>query len=191
MHRGAWHATVHRVTTVGHNWATNTFTFLFNQGRLYNRGNSTQYSVVLTVPWTARWDQSILKEINPEYSLAGLILKLKLQYFWLADAKSWLIGKDPDPGKDWGQGEKGMTEDELVGWHHWLNGHEFEQTLGNSEGWGSLACCSSCGRSQTWLSNWITTKYKEKILKKAREKQRVNYKGIPIRLSADFSTETL
>ena len=77
-------------------------------------------------PWTARSNQSILKEISPEYSLKGLMLKLKLQYFdhpmWM---NNWLSGKDPDAGKDW-RWEKGMTEDKMVGWHHWLNGHEFE-----------------------------------------------------------------
>ena len=70
---------------------------------------------LLRVPWTARrFNQSILK-ISPETPI-----------LWPPDAKSWLIGKDPDAGKDWGQEEKGMTEDEMVGWHHWLNGHEFE-----------------------------------------------------------------
>ena len=64
---------------------------------------------------------------------------------WPPDAKSWLIRKDPDPGKDWGQEEKEMTEDEMVGWHHRLNGHEFEQPLGDGEGQGSLAYCSPWG----------------------------------------------
>ena len=78
---------------------------------------------LLRVPWTARrCNQFILKEISPECSLEGLMLKL--QYFghlmW-----SWLIWKDPDAGRDWGQEEKGTTEDEMAGWHHWLDGHEF------------------------------------------------------------------
>ena len=78
------------------------------------------------VPWTARRsNQSILKEISPKYSLEGLMLKLKLPTFWPPGAKNWLIWKDPDAGKDWRQ-EKGMTEDEMVGWHHRLNGHGFE-----------------------------------------------------------------
>ena len=64
---------------------------------------------------------------------------------WPPEAKSWLTGKDPDAGKDWGQEEKGMTEDEMVGWYHWLNGREFEQTPGDSEEQGSLACCSPWG----------------------------------------------
>ena len=79
---------------------------------------------LLRVPWTARRsNQPILKEISLEYSLEGLMLKLKLQYF---GHLSWLIWKDPDSGKDWRREEKGMTEDEMVGWHHRLNGHEFE-----------------------------------------------------------------
>ena len=61
---------------------------------------------------------------------------------WPSDAKNWLIGKDLEAGKDWRQEEKGMTEDEMVGWHHRFNGHEFEQASGNSEGQGSLTCCS-------------------------------------------------
>ena len=66
---------------------------------------------------------------------------------WSPDAKSQHIGKDPDAGKDWGQEEKGATENEMVGWHHQLNGHEFEQTLGN-DGQESLVCCSSWGHKE-------------------------------------------
>ena len=76
---------------------------------------------------------------------------------WPPDVKNWLIGKNPDAGKDWGQGEQGATEDEMVGWHHRLNGHEFGQTQGDSEGQGSLACCSLwVTKSLTRLSNWTT-----------------------------------
>ena len=74
--------------------------------------------------------------------------------------KNWLTGKDPDAGKDWRQKEKGMTEDEMVGWHHWLYGHEFEQTPGVGDGQGCLVCCSpwGCKESDTteWL-NWTDT----------------------------------
>ena len=73
---------------------------------------------LLRVPWTARRsNQSILKQISPGCSLEGLMLKLKLPILWPPHAKSWLIGKDPDAGRDWGQEEKGTTEDEMVGWH--------------------------------------------------------------------------
>ena len=77
---------------------------------------------------------------------------------WPPDRKSWLIWKDPDTGKDWGQKKKGITEDEMIGWHHQLDGHEFEQAPGVGEGQGSLVCCSprGCKQSDTteWLSNW-------------------------------------
>ena len=67
---------------------------------------------------------------------------------WSPDVKNWLIGKDLDAGKDWKQEEKGMTEDEMVGWHHWLDGHEFELAPGVGEGQGGLACCSPRGRKE-------------------------------------------
>ena len=73
------------------------------------------------------------------------------------DAKSWFIGTDPDAGKDWGKEEKGMTEDETVGWPHRLNGHEFEQTPGDGEGQGSLLCCSSWGHKELDMTEeWKT-----------------------------------
>ena len=76
---------------------------------------------------------------------------------WLPDVKSWLIRKDPDAGKDWKQ-EKGTMEDEMVGWHHWLNGHEFEQTLRPSGGQGAWhAVVHGVAKCQTWLSDRTTT----------------------------------
>ena len=99
---------------------------------------------LLRVPWTARRsNQSILKEIK--YSLEGLMLKLKLPILWPPDAKNWLIWKDPDAGTDWRQEEKGTTEDEMVGWHHWLNGHGF-----GSWWWtGRLGVLWSWGRKES------------------------------------------
>ena len=77
----------------------------------------------------------------------------------LHDAKNWLVRKDPDAGKDRRQG-KGMSRDEMVGWHHQLERHEFEQAPGVDDGQGSLVCCSLCGsKSQTRLSNWTETKH--------------------------------
>ena len=104
---------------------------------------------LLRVPWTARRsNQSTLKEINLEYSLEG---HAEAPILWPPDVKSRLIGKDPDAGKDWGQEEKGVTEDEMVRWRHWLNGHELGQTLGYSEGQGSLMRCGPwcCKESDT------------------------------------------
>ena len=80
----------------------------------------------MRVPWTARRsNQSILKEISPGISLEGMLLKLKLQYFGHL-MRRVLIGKESDAGRDWGQEEKGTTEDEMAGWHHGLDGHESE-----------------------------------------------------------------
>ena len=93
--------------------------------------------------WATREAQ--LKEINPEYSLKGLMPK-QAPILWPPDAERRLIGKDLDTGKDWGQENKGVTEDEIVWWHHWLNGHDFEQIPGDSEEQGILACCSSWGQ---------------------------------------------
>ena len=77
--------------------------------------------------------------------------------FWPPDVKSWVTGKDSDAGKDWRHEEKGMMEDETVGWHHWLNGHEFEQAPGDGEAQGSWVCCSSWGckepNTTVWLNN--------------------------------------
>ena len=90
---------------------------------------------LLRVPWTARSNQSVSREISLECLLEGLMLKLKLQYF---DHLMWchLIGKVPDAGKDWGQKEKRVSEGEMAGWHHWCSGHELGQTPGDGEGQG-------------------------------------------------------
>ena len=74
---------------------------------------------------------------------------------WPPDVKNWLTRKDPDAGKDGRQEEKGMTEDEMVGWHHWLNAHEFEQALGVSDGQGGLACCSPWGHKESDTTEWL------------------------------------
>jgi len=112
---------------------------------------------LLRVPWTARRsNQSILKEIK------GFLLEIKTAaeaeapILWPPDVKSWLIRKDPDAGKGWRQEEKGTTEDEMVEWHHWRSGHEFEQAPGDGEGQGSLACCSPWGWKESDTTEWTT-----------------------------------
>ena len=110
----------------------------------------------LKVSWTARRsNQSILKKINPEYSLEELMLKLELQQvgylMWRTDS----LVKTLVAGKDWKPEEKGTTEDEMVGWHYWLNGHEFEQALGLGYGQGSLAWCSPWGRRELDVTVWL------------------------------------
>ena len=106
---------------------------------------------LLRVPWTARRsNQSILKEISPEYSLEGLMLKLKLRYFGHLMGRTDSLEKTLMLGKIEGRRRRGWQY-EMVGWHHWLNGHEFEQALGAGDGQGSLACCSpwGCKKSDT------------------------------------------
>ena len=96
----------------------------------------------MRVSWIARRsNQSILKEINPEYSLEGLTLKLKFQYFGHLMQRADSLEKTLMLGKIEGRRKRGR-QDEMVGWHHWLNGHEFEQAPGDGEGQGSLACCN-------------------------------------------------
>ena len=101
------------------------------------------------------------KEINPEYSFEELTLKLKRQpILWPPDVKNWLLGKDPDSGKDWKQKEKGITEGDMVGCHHWLDGHEFEWSLKAGDGQGGLACslcspCSSWGHKESDTTEWL------------------------------------
>ena len=77
---------------------------------------------------------------------------------WPPDAKSWLLEKDPDAGQDWGQLEKGITEDEMVGWHHWLNGNEFGLTPGVGDGQGGPTCCSPWACKELDMSEWLNWK---------------------------------
>ena len=81
--------------------------------------------------------------------------KAETPVLWPPHAKSWLIGKDPDAGRNWGQEEKGTTEDEMAGWHHQLNGCEFEWTRGVGDGQGGLACCDSWGRKELDTTEWL------------------------------------
>ena len=108
-----------------------------------------------------RTNQPILKEISPEYSLEGLMLKLKLQYFGHLIQRTDSLENTLILGKNWRQEEKGTTENEMAGWHHWLNGHEFEWTPGVGDGQGGLACCSAWGCKEsdmTELLNWTKLK---------------------------------
>ena len=109
------------------------------------------------VPWTAR------RSVNPKRNQSWIFTErtdaeAEAPILWPPDVKSQLIRKDPDAGKDWRQEEKRTTEDEMVGWHHWLNRHEFEQTL-LDDGQGSLVCYSPWGRKEsdtTEQLNWLT-----------------------------------
>ena len=112
---------------------------------------------LLRGPWTARRsNQSILKEISPGCALEGMMLKLKLQYFGHLMGRVDSLEKT-DAGRDWGQEEKGTTEDEMAGWHHQLNGRESEWTPGVGDEQGNLVCCNSWGHKESDTSerlNW-------------------------------------
>ena len=97
----------------------------------------------------------IRKEINPEYALKGLMLKLKLQYFGHLMRRADSLEKTLMLGRIWGQEEKGTTEDEMAGWRHWLDGLEFEWTLGVGDGQGGLVCCSPWARKESDTTEWL------------------------------------
>ena len=101
-----------------------------------------------------------IKSVNPKgnqsWTFIGMTdAEAEAPILWPPDGKNWLIGKDPDVGKDGRQEEKGMTEDRIVGWHHWLDEHEFEQALGVGDGQGSPACCSPWGRKESDTTEWL------------------------------------
>ena len=119
-------------------------------------------TVVLEKTLESPLDCKEIKPQNPKRNQSWIFTgrtdaEAETPILWPPDVKNWLIGKDPDAGKDWRQEEKGMTEDEMVGWHHRLNGYEFEQALGVRVGQGSLVCCSPWGRKEsdkTEQLNW-------------------------------------
>ena len=110
-----------------------------------------------------------LKGNQPWIFIGRTEAEAEASLLWLPVAKSWLIGKDPDAGKEWRQEEKGMTEDEMVGWHHWLYGHEFEQALGVGEGQGSLVCCSPWGHKGSDTTERLNNNNIEQIWKDLTE----------------------
>ena len=118
------------------------------------------WTVVLDKTLESPLDCKELKPVNPKENQSWIFIgrtdaEAEASIFWPLDVKNWLIGTDPYAGKDWRLEEKGTTEDEMVGWPHWLNGHEFEQASGAGDGQGSLACCSPwVAKSWTRLSGW-------------------------------------
>ena len=109
-------------------------------------------------PLDRKENQSVHPKGNQSWILIGRTdAEAETPILWPPDAKNWLIWKDPDAGNDWRWKENGTTEDEMVGWHHWLNGHEFESAPGAGDGQGGLACCSPQGRKEldtTEQLNW-------------------------------------
>ena len=116
------------------------------------------WTVVLEKTLESPLDCKEIMPVNPKGNQPWLFTgrtDAEAPILWQSDAKSWLIRKDPDAGKDWRQEEKGMTQDEMVGWHHWLNGHEFEQAPGDGEEQRSLVCCSPQGREESDMTEWL------------------------------------
>ena len=124
------------------------------------------WTVVLEKTLESSLDCKEVQPVHPKGNRSWIFIertdaKAETPILWPPHAKSWLIGKDPDAGRDWRQEEKGMTEDEMAGWHHQLDGHEFEWTLGICDGQGGLVCCDSCGRKMSDMTeqlNWTGTK---------------------------------
>ena len=128
------------------------------------------WTVVLEKTLESPLDCKEIIPVNPKGNQSWIVIRrtdaeVEAPTLWPPDANSQFIRKDPDAGKDWRQ-EKGETEDEMVGWHHWLNGQEFEQTLGDGERQGSLACCNPRSHKELdtteWLNNnnnnyWVST----------------------------------
>ena len=108
-------------------------------------------------------DSKEIQKVHPKGNQYWILIgrtdaEAETPILWPPDVKSWLIWKDPDAGKDWGQEEKGMTEDEMVGWHHWFNWHGFGWTPGTGDGQGGLACCGSWGRKEQDMTEWLNWK---------------------------------
>ena len=118
------------------------------------------WTMVLEKTLESPLDCKEFQPVNPEGNQSWIFIgrpdaEAKTPILWPPEVKNWLIGKDPDAGKDWGQAEKGMTEDEMIGWHHHLDGHGFEYVQGVGDGPGSLACqLHGVTKSWTQLSNW-------------------------------------
>ena len=122
------------------------------------------WTVVLEKTLESPLDCKEIHPVNPKGNQSWIFFgrsdaEAEAPVLWPSDVNHQLIGKDPDAGKDWRQEEKGTTEDEMVGWHHRLNGYEFEQTPGDAEGQGSLACCSPWGH--TVRQDWVIEPPKE------------------------------
>ena len=123
--------------------------------------NWSIWTVVLGKTLESPLDSKEIQPVHPEGNQPWIFTgrtnaEAETPILWPPDVKNWLIGKDPDAGKDW-RWEKGITENQMVGWHHWPNGHEFEYALGVGDGQGGLACCGSWGRKEsdtTELLDW-------------------------------------
>ena len=118
------------------------------------------WTVVLEKTLESPLDCKEIQPVNPKGNQSWIFIgrtdvEAETLVLWPHDVKNWLIGKDPDAGKDWGQEEKGTTEDEMVGWHHRPNRHEFVQAPGVGDGQGGLACCDSWCHKKSDITDWL------------------------------------
>ena len=118
------------------------------------------WTVVLEKALESPLDCKEIHPVNPKGNQSWILIgrteaEGEAPILWPPDVKNWLIGKGPDAGKNWGWEENGMTKNEMVGWHHWFNGHEFEQAPGVGDGQGSLECCSPWGCKELDMTTWL------------------------------------
>ena len=147
----------------------------------YNEGWALKHwffwTVVLEKTLESPLDSKEIQAVHPKGDQSWVFIgrtdvEAETPILWPPDAKSWLFGKDPDAGKDWGQEEKGTTEDEMVGWHHQLNRHEFGWTPGVGDGQGNLACCSPWDHKEWDTTEWLNwTDNNKKELKSQKQVQ--------------------
>ena len=118
------------------------------------------WTVVLEKTLESPLDCKEIQPVHPKGNQSWVFIgrtdvEAEARILWPPHVESWLTGKDSDAGRDWGQEEKGMTEDEMAGWHHQLDGHEFEWTPGDSDGQGGLVCCDSWGHKESHMTEWL------------------------------------
>ena len=146
------------------------------------------WTVVFESPLNCKEIQPVHPKGNQSWIFIGRTdAEAETPIVWPPDAKNWLIRKDPDAGKDWKQEEKGTTEDEMVGWHHRHDGHEFEQALGVGDGQGGLACCSPWGHKESGTTEWLNWTDQGFNLYPPKWKHRVLITGL-LGKSLSFST---
>ena len=122
--------------------------------------NRCFWTVVLEKTFESPMDYKEIQPVHPKGNQSWVFIgrtnaEAETSVLWPPHTKSWLTGKDPDAGKDWGQEEKGTTEDEMAGWHHRHNGHEFGWTLGVGNGQGGLVCCGPWGHRVSDMTKWL------------------------------------
>ena len=132
------------------------FYILTSSDAISSLSTSTFVFITLASPLDCKEIQPVHPKEDQSWVFIGRTdVTAETPILWPPEAKSWLIWKDPDAGKDWGQEEKGTTEDEIVAWHHQLNGHGFGWTPGVVDGQGGLVCCGSWGRKELDTTEWL------------------------------------